>query len=96
MAQVTKEDITKISRLARIEVADSEKENLAMQVGKIIAWVEELNEVDTNNVLPLTNVHEIELKMNKDEVSDGNIAESVLANSVDAKYGYFTVPKVIE
>ena len=96
MAKVTKEDITKISRLARIEVADSEKENLATQVGKIISWVEELNEVNTDAVEPLTNVHEMALTLNKDEVRDGNIEQDVLANSKDAKYGYFAVPKVIE
>lgn len=96
MAKVTKEDITKISRLARIEVLDSEKETLATQVGKIINWVEELNEVNTDNVAPLTNVHEAAMPMNKDVVSDGNIAADVLANAKDAKYGYFTVPKVIE
>lgn len=96
MATVTKEDITKISRLARIEVLDSEKETLATQVGKIINWVEELNEVNTDDVAPLTNVHEAAMPMNKDVVVDGNIADDVLANAKDAKYGYFTVPKVIE
>jgi len=96
MAKVTKEDITKISRLARIEVSDSEKETLATQVDKIINWVEKLNEVNTDNVAPLTNVHEMAMPMNKDLVSDGNIADDVLANSKDAKYGYFAVPKVIE
>lgn len=96
MAKVTKEDITKISRLARIEVSDSEKETLATQVGKIINWVEQLNEVNTDNVAPLTNVHEMPMPMNKDVVSDGNIADDVLANAESAKYGYFAVPKVIE
>lgn len=96
MAKVTKEDITKISRLARIEVADSEKETLATQVGKIINWVEQLSEVNTDNVAPLTNVHETALTMNKDEVSDGNIVGDILSNAKDAKYGYFAVPKVIE
>ena len=96
MTQVTKEDITKISRLAKIETTDSEKETLATQVGKIINWVDQLAEVDTSKVEILTNVHDQNLRLNKDEVSDGNIAEDVLKNSKDAKYGYFAVPKVIE
>ncbi len=93
---VTKENLTKISRLARIEVAKREKEALATQVGKIVGWFEKLNEVNTDNVEPLVNVHEMALDLKADAVSDGNIAADVLKNAPDAKYGYFAVPKVIE
>jgi aspartyl-tRNA(Asn)/glutamyl-tRNA(Gln) amidotransferase subunit C len=96
MSKVTAENIKKISRLARIEIKEEERENLAKQVGGIIGWVEALNEVNTDNVEPLTNIHGESLRLNKDEVTDGNIAEDVLKNSKDAKYGYFAVPKVIE
>lgn len=93
---VTSENIKKVARLARIEVPEAERENLAKQVGGIIGWVEQLNEVNTNNVEPLTNIHGASLRLNPDLVSDGNIADDVLKNSKDAKYGYFAVPKVIE
>ncbi len=96
MSNVTPEDIKKVARLARIEVLESERENLAKQVGGIITWVEKLSEVNTDNVAAITNVHGESLRLNKDEVLDGNIAEDVLKNSKDAKYGYFAVPKVIE
>jgi len=96
MSNVTKEDIKKVSRLARIEVAPEELENLANQVGGIIGWVKKLGEVNTDNVEPLTAVYGESLRLNKDEISDGNIAEDVLKKSKDAKYGYFAVPKVIE
>ncbi len=96
MSKVTAEDIKKISRLARIEVAPENRESIAQQVGGIIGWVEKLNEVNTDNVEPLTNVSESFLRLNKDEITDGNIAEDILKNSKDAKYGYFAVPKVIE
>lgn len=96
MANVTKEDIKKISRLARIEIAEENRENLAKQVGSIIGWVEKLNEVNTDNIEPLTSVHNAPLRLNKDEITDGNIAEDVLKNAPNAKYGYFSVPKVIE
>lgn len=96
MSKVTKEDIKKISRLARIEVPESERENLANQVGKIIGWVEKLNEVNTDNVEPLVSVHDVALRLNKDEVSDGNISADILKNAPHAKYEYFSVPKVIE
>jgi aspartyl-tRNA(Asn)/glutamyl-tRNA(Gln) amidotransferase subunit C len=96
MSNVTKEDIKKVARLARIEVLESDREELAQKVGGIIAWVEKLNEVNTDNVEPLVNVSEVSLRLNKDEITDGNIAEDVLKNSKDAKYGYFAVPKVLE
>jgi aspartyl-tRNA(Asn)/glutamyl-tRNA(Gln) amidotransferase subunit C len=96
MPEVTKKDIKKVARLARISVSETESETFATQVGSIINWVEQLNEVDTKNVAALTNVHDMPLRMSKDEVSDGDIAEDVLKNAKDAKYGYFAVPKVIE
>ncbi len=96
MAQLTKKDIKKVARLARIEVSEESCEQLTSQVGGIIDWVEKLSEVHTDNVKALTNVHEMTLRFNKDEVTDGNIAEDVLKNAPNAKYGYFTVPKMIE
>lgn len=96
MSNVTSENIKKVARLAKIEVLEADRENLAKQVGGIIGWVEQLNEVNTDNVEPLTNIHGESLRLNKDVVSDGGIAEDVLKNSKDAKYGYFAVPKVIE
>ncbi len=96
MSQVTKEDIKKIARLARIEVAEGEQEALANQVGGIISWVEKLNEVNTDNVEALNTIQQTSLRLNEDEITEGSIAEDVLKNSKDAKYGYFAVPKVIE
>jgi aspartyl-tRNA(Asn)/glutamyl-tRNA(Gln) amidotransferase subunit C len=93
---ITAQDIKKISRLARIEVRQEELETLANQVGGIISWVEKLGEVNTDNVEALNSVGEENLRLNKDEISDGNIASDVLKNSAAAKYDYFAVPKVIE
>jgi aspartyl-tRNA(Asn)/glutamyl-tRNA(Gln) amidotransferase subunit C len=97
MSNVTEEDIKKVARLARIEIPEGEaRKKAAEQVGRIIGWVETLNEADTTNVEPLTNVHGSSLRLMQDEVSDGNIAEDILKNAKHAKYNYFTVPKVIE
>jgi len=97
MSNVTKDDIKKISRLARIEVPEENREKLANQVNSIIGWVEKLSEVNTDNVEPLTNVHDMPLPLQKDEITDGNIAADVLKNAKEnAKYEYFAVPKVIE
>ncbi len=96
MSTVTNEDIKKASHLARIEVLEIEREKLAQQVSGIISWVEKLNEVNTDNVLPLINVSNNFLTLNKDEVLETNLSQDVLKNAKNAKYGYFAVPKVIE
>jgi aspartyl-tRNA(Asn)/glutamyl-tRNA(Gln) amidotransferase subunit C len=93
---LTEKEVTKIARLSRIEIADEKKPELAKKLSKILHWVESLNEVDTKNIEPLLNVHQLAMPMAKDGVSDGAIADEVLKNAPDAKYGYFTVPKVIE
>ncbi len=96
MANLTQQDIKKVARLARIEVSEDSCEQLTTQVGSIINWVDQLNEVNTDNVKALTNVHEMTLRLNKDEITDGNKSSEVLQNAPAAKYDYFTVPKVIE
>lgn len=96
MSQITKEDIKKIARLARIEVPEADRENLAQQLTTITSWVGNLNEVNTDNVEAISSVFNSSLVMAKDEISDGNISQDVLANAKDAKYDYFAVPKVIE
>lgn len=95
MAKITQKDIEKISRLAQIEIKDG-KEILATQIENVINWIEKLNEVNTDNIEPMINVHNEPLHLNADEVSDGNIADDVLKNAPKQIYGYFAVPKVIE
>ena len=96
MAQVTQQDIKKVARLARIEINEESSNQLTSQVGSIIGWVEKLSEVNTDNVEALTNIHEITLIASEDKITDGNKAQEVLKNATHSKYGYFTVPKVIE
>lgn len=96
MSNVTSQDIKKIARLARIEVPKEKHEDLARQLNGVINWVGELNEVNTDNVEALSAIGESVLRLEKDEISDGNIAENILKNAKTAKYGYFSVPKVIE
>ena len=62
----------------------------------VINWIEKLNEVNTDNIEPMINVHNEPLHLNADEVSEGNIADDVLKNAPKQIYGYFAVPKVIE
>ncbi|NCT40637.1 MAG: Asp-tRNA(Asn)/Glu-tRNA(Gln) amidotransferase subunit GatC [Alphaproteobacteria bacterium] len=89
-------DVLKVARLARIETTEAQAEALLPQLNNIIGWIEQLSEVDTDNVEPLANVANIELPLRKDEVSDGNCADKVLANAPDEMQGFFSVPKVVE
>lgn len=96
MSHITKEDIKKISRLAKIAITEDEFEYYAQQLTSITSWIETLKEVNTDNIEPMVSVFDTPLRMEKDEVSDGDIADEILQNSKSAKYNYFTVPKVIE
>lgn len=96
MTKITTQEINKIAALARIEVSDSQKEHLTTQLTNIISWVETLNEVNTDNIEPLYNVHNMTLTLHDDKVEEKNLSEEVLKNAKNAKYNYYTVPKVIE
>ena len=93
---VTNEQVRHIARLARIAMSDEELERLVPELNAIIGWVEQLAEVDTDGVEPLTAVIDQKLRLRDDAVTDGNIREEVLANAPDAQHGFFAVPKVIE
>jgi aspartyl-tRNA(Asn)/glutamyl-tRNA(Gln) amidotransferase subunit C len=88
--------IKHISKLSRISVDDEKAKKLAGDMNTIFDFIEKLNELDTNNVEPLTSVAEITLKLRVDEVKSGNIREQVLKNSPDENEDFFVVPKVVE
>jgi aspartyl-tRNA(Asn)/glutamyl-tRNA(Gln) amidotransferase subunit C len=88
--------VRRIARLARIRLDDAEVARLQQELGSIVAWVEQLNELDVTDVAPLTGAAQMALKMREDVVSDRNIAEEVLANAPERAGDFFTVPKVLE
>ncbi len=93
---VTPETVLKIARLARIGIADSDVAPLAAELSTILGWIEQLGEVDTTGVAPMTAVIPNHLAWRADVVSDGGVQAKVLANAPDATSGFFAVPKVIE
>ena len=93
---LTREDVRKIAFLARIRIADDEQETLAGELNNIIGWVEQLSEVDTDGVEPMTSVAEMTLAQRTDAITDGNVTEQVLANAPDREGDFYTVPKVVE
>ena len=88
--------IKHISKLSRISVDDEKAKKLAEDMNSIFDFIEKLNELDTDNVEPLTSVAETTLKLRVDEVKSGNIREQVLKNSPDGNEDFFVVPRVVE
>ena len=93
---LTKQDVAKVARLARIKMDDDKLEALVPQLSNIIGFVEQLSEVDTDNVEPLASVVDINLRLREDEVTDGGYAKEILSNAPEELEGYFVVPKVVE
>ncbi|MEJ1994204.1 MAG: Asp-tRNA(Asn)/Glu-tRNA(Gln) amidotransferase subunit GatC [Limibacillus sp.] len=93
---VDKDTVTKIARLARIRVADEEKEALAGELSQILGFVEQLGEIDTDGVPPMTSVVETKPPLREDKVTDGGYPDKIVANAPEAAENFFAVPKVVE
>jgi aspartyl-tRNA(Asn)/glutamyl-tRNA(Gln) amidotransferase subunit C len=93
---VSPEQVRHIAKLARIAMSDEELDRLLPELNNILGWVEQLGEVDTDGVEPLTAVIDQKLRLRDDVVTEGNIRDKILANAPEAQHGFFAVPKVIE
>jgi aspartyl-tRNA(Asn)/glutamyl-tRNA(Gln) amidotransferase subunit C len=93
---VSPEQVRHIAKLARIGMSDAEIDALVPELNNILGWIEQLGEVDTDGVEPLTAVIDQKLRLRDDVVDDGNIRDQILANAPEAQHGFFAVPKVIE
>jgi len=91
-----KDTVRTIARLARIRVEEKSLQPLAGELNNIIGWIEQLGEVKTDGVLPMTGACENSNVLRKDEVTAGNQRDDILKNAPDAEGPCFTVPKVIE
>ncbi len=88
--------VKKVASLARIAITDADAQRLAPELNNILGWVEQLGEVDTSSVEPMTAVIPNKLRLRDDVVNDGDMRDAVLANAPVAEHGFFAVPKVIE
>jgi len=88
--------VRRIAHLARIAVAENEIEHLRGEINNMLAFVEQLNEVNVDGVEPTASVEDMKLKMRDDVISDGDYAKRVLANAPATDDGFFQVPKVVE
>jgi aspartyl-tRNA(Asn)/glutamyl-tRNA(Gln) amidotransferase subunit C len=88
--------VRRIAQLARIAVRDDEIQHLAGELNAMLAFVEQLSEVDIEGVEPMTSVTPMEMKKRADVVNDGNIADDIVKNAPATEGHFFLVPKVIE
>ena len=93
---VNADQVRHVAKLARIAMSDAEVAALVPEFNNILGWVEQLAEVNTDGVEPLTAVIDLKLRLRDDVVTDGDVRDKVLANAPDAQHGFFAVPKVIE
>ena len=91
-----KEKIKHVAKLVRISVNDAKVDSLTKDLNSIFKFIEQLNELDTNKVEPLTSILNQSLRSRKDEINDGKIREKVLKNSPKDSEEFFVVPKVVE
>lgn len=94
--QVDEALVRKIAHLARIKITDKEATELQSELSGILQWVEQLKEVDTDGVEPMTSAEDVPLKKRVDEVSDGGYPEKIVKNAPMSEDNFFMVPKVIE
>ncbi len=88
--------VKKVATLARLKMNEEELEAVRVKLGSIMKFVEQLAEVNTDQVEPLSNVVDIKLRLRADEVTDGGIQKDILANAPEGMEGFFVVPKVVE
>jgi aspartyl-tRNA(Asn)/glutamyl-tRNA(Gln) amidotransferase subunit C len=93
---IDKATVYGIAKLARIRIDEAQAESLVGELGNILNWVEQLGEVDTEGVQPMTSVVEMRLPLREDAVTDGGRPDDVVANAPEKAHGFFVVPKVVE
>jgi len=93
---VSADDVKKIARLSRLDVADDRLQPIAEDLNGILAWIEQLNEVDVEGVEPMTSAVDMDAPLRKDEITDGGVRDKVLANAPKSEDGFFVVPRSVE
>ena len=93
---VDRATVSRIAKLARIRLPEQDLDPLAGELSNILTWIEQLSELDTEGVAPMTSVVAVALPKRADQVTDGGYPDKVVANAPEAAHGFFVVPKVVE
>jgi aspartyl-tRNA(Asn)/glutamyl-tRNA(Gln) amidotransferase subunit C len=88
--------VRKVAHLARLALLEERVAPMAQELNGILAWIEQLQEVNVDGVAPMASAVDVSLPMRADIVTDGGDAGRVLANAPKAEDGFFVVPKVVE
>lgn len=91
---ITVKDVEHVAKLARLELTEEEKEKFAGQLGDVLKYVEQMNEVDTSNVIPMAHAMDFVNVVREDEVRYEQTKEELMKNAPDAEDGFFKVPKI--
>ncbi|ANA39098.1 MULTISPECIES: Asp-tRNA(Asn)/Glu-tRNA(Gln) amidotransferase subunit GatC [Geobacter] len=94
--KITRSDVEHVATLARLELAEDEKDRFTGQLDAILAYVEKLNELNTDGIVPTSHAVPVENAFREDEVRPSIGVENALANAPDRVEGFFRVPRVIE
>lgn len=94
--KITRTDVEHVATLARLELAEDEKDRFTGQLDAILAYVEKLNELNTDGIVPTSHAVPVENAFREDEVRPSIGVENALANAPDRVEGFFRVPRVIE
>lgn len=93
---LTLDQVAKISRLSRIRLTDQEQENMKQELNAILHWIEQLQQVDTSQTPPFSDLLTQEMPEREDVVNDGNNLDLLMMNAPESAHGMFAVPKVVE
>lgn len=92
---ITLEDVDYVAKLAKLQLAEDEKEDYAKKLNSILQYMEQLQDIDTKDIPPTTHVLPLENVFREDELREGLPLEKALANAPDTQDGYFKVPKIM-
>ena len=93
---VDKNTVRRIAKLARIALDEARVEPMAQELNGIVAWMEQLNDVDVTGIAPMTSVVAQRLRTRDDVVTEGGQADALMANAPGGEDDFFVVPKVVE
>jgi len=91
---ISKEDTIHVAKLARLELSEQEVDKFSNQLGNILGYVEQMNEIDTTNVKPMAHPFDVVNVMREDEVCYENTKEELMQNAPEEEDGFFKVPKI--
>jgi aspartyl-tRNA(Asn)/glutamyl-tRNA(Gln) amidotransferase subunit C len=93
---VSPQDVEKVALLARLTISESELQEVTERFSRVLNLVDELNTIDTTDVVPMSNPHDMEQRLRSDEVTRRNNRDALMASAPSQEQGYFLVPKVID